>query len=51
MFESKKLGDRINWVAGGAPRPCSRASRREQFDAIMAVPGWVIECETKASGR
>jgi sulfonate transport system substrate-binding protein len=51
VFESKKLGDRINWVAGGGPKTMFPALETKQFDAIMAVPGWVIECETKGFGK
>jgi NitT/TauT family transport system substrate-binding protein len=51
VFESKKLGDRINWVAGGGPKTMFPGLETKQFDAIMAVPGWVIECETKGFGK
>ena len=45
VFEAKKLGDRINWVAGGGPKTMFPGLETKQFDAIMAVPGWVIEAE------
>ena len=51
VFESKKLGDRINWVAGGGPKTMFPALETKQFDAIMAVPGWVIECEAQGFGK
>ena len=51
VFESKKLGDRINWVAGGGPKTMFPALETKQFDAIMAVPGWVVECETQGFGK
>ena len=51
VFESKKLGDRINWVAGGGPKTMFPGLETKQFDAIMAVPGWVIEAEAKAFGK
>jgi NitT/TauT family transport system substrate-binding protein len=51
VFESKKLGDRVNWVAGGGPKTMFPGLETKQFDAIMAVPGWVIECETKGFGK
>ena len=51
VFESKKLGDRINWVAGGGPKTMFPGLETKQFDAIMAVPGWVIECEAKGFGK
>jgi sulfonate transport system substrate-binding protein len=51
VFESKKLGDRMNWVAGGGPKTMFPGLETKQFDAIMAVPGWVIEAESKGFGR
>jgi NitT/TauT family transport system substrate-binding protein len=51
VFESKKLGDRINWVAGGGPKTMFPGLETRQFDAIMAVPGWVIEAEGKGFGK
>lgn len=51
VFESKKLGDRINWVAGGGPKTMFPGLETKQFDAIMAVPSWVIEAEDKGFGR
>jgi NitT/TauT family transport system substrate-binding protein len=51
VFESKKLGDRVNWVAGGGPKTMFPGLETKQFDAIMAVPGWVIECEAKGFGK
>jgi NitT/TauT family transport system substrate-binding protein len=51
VFESKKLGDRVNWVAGGGPKTMFPGLETKQFDAIMAVPGWVIEAETQGFGK
>jgi NitT/TauT family transport system substrate-binding protein len=51
VFETKKLGDRINWVAGGGPKTMFPGLETRQFDAIMAVPGWVIEAEAKGFGK
>lgn len=51
VFESKGLGDRINWVAGGGPNTIFPGLQTKQFDAIMAVPGWVVEAETKGFGK
>ena len=51
VFEAKKLGDRINWVAGGGPKTMYPGLETKQFDAIMAVPGWVIEAEAKGFGK
>lgn len=51
VFESKKLGDKVNWVAGGGPKTMFPGLETKQFDAIMAVPGWVIEAESKGFGK
>lgn len=51
VFEAKKLGDRMNWVAGGGPKTMFPGLQTKQFDAIMAVPGWVIEAETNGFGK
>ena len=51
VFESKKLGDKVNWVAGGGPKTLFPGLETKQFDAIMAVPSWVIEAEDKNFGR
>jgi NitT/TauT family transport system substrate-binding protein len=51
VFESKKLGDRMNWVAGGGPKTMFPGLETKQFDAIMAVPGWVVEAEAKGFGK
>lgn len=51
IFESKKLGDKINWVAGGGPKTMYPGLETKQFDAIMAVPGWVIEAEKLGFGK
>jgi NitT/TauT family transport system substrate-binding protein len=51
VFESKKLSDKINWVAGGGPKTLFPGLETKQFDAIMAVPSWVIEAEDKNFGR
>lgn len=51
VFEAKKLGDRINWVAGGGPKTMFPGLETKQFDAIMAVPGWVVEAEAKGFGK
>jgi len=51
VFESKNLGDKVNWVAGGGPKTMFPGLETRQFDAIMAVPGWVIEAEAKGFGR
>ena len=51
IFESKKLGDKMNWVAGGGPKTMYPGLETKQFDAIMAVPGWVIEAEKLGFGK
>jgi NitT/TauT family transport system substrate-binding protein len=51
LFEAKKLGDRMHWVAGGGPNTMYPSLQTKQFDAIMAVPTWVIEAETQGFGK
>jgi len=51
VFESKKLGGRMNWVAGGGPKTMFPGLETKQFDAIMAVPSWIIEAEAKGFGK
>jgi NitT/TauT family transport system substrate-binding protein len=50
-FESKGLGNDVTWVAGGGLNTMLPALQTKQFDAIMAVPGWVIEAEGKGFGK
>ena len=51
VFESMQKGDRMNWVAGGGPNTMFPSLDTKQFDAIMAVPAWVVEAETKGFGK
>lgn len=51
LFEKKNLGDKINWVAGGGPNTMFPSLQTKQFDAIMAVPSWVVEAESKGFGK
>jgi sulfonate transport system substrate-binding protein len=51
VFESRGLGDKMNWVAGGGPSTMFPSLQTKQFDAIMAVPSWVVEAETKGFGK
>lgn len=51
VFESKKLGDKVNWIAGGGSNTMFPALSTKQFDAIMAPPSWVVEVETANIGR
>jgi NitT/TauT family transport system substrate-binding protein len=50
-FESKGLGDKVTWVAGGGLNTMLPGLETKQFDAIMAPPAWVIEAETKGFGK
>ena len=38
VFESRGLGDKVNWVAGGGPSTMFPSLETKQFDAIMAPP-------------
>lgn len=51
IFEAKKLGDKINWVAGGGTKTMYPGLETKQFDAIMAVPAWVLEAEKLGFGK
>ena len=51
VFEAKGLGDKVNWVAGGGPKTMFPGLETKQFDAIMAVPSWIIEAEKKGFGK
>lgn len=51
VFESKGLADKVHWVAGGGPKTLFPGLETRQFDAIMAVPSWVVEAEKKGFGR
>ncbi len=51
LFETKGFGDKINWVAGGGIKTMIPGLETKQFDAIVAVPGWVIEAEKGGFGR
>ncbi|MGJ4895195.1 ABC transporter substrate-binding protein [Bradyrhizobium oligotrophicum] len=51
VFESRGLGDRVNWVAGGGPNTMFPSLQTKQFDAIMAPPSWIIEVEKKGFGK
>jgi NitT/TauT family transport system substrate-binding protein len=51
VFETKGAGDKINWVAGGGIKTMIPGLETKQYDAIMAVPGWVVEAEKGGFGR
>lgn len=51
VFETRGLGDRVNWVAGGGPNTMFPSLQTKQFDAVMAPPSWIVEVEKKGFGR
>ncbi|KAB2850441.1 MAG: ABC transporter substrate-binding protein [Hyphomicrobiaceae bacterium] len=51
VFESKGLGDKVHWVAGGGPKTLFPGLETKQFDAIMAVPSWVVQAEKQGFGK
>ena len=51
VFEANGLGDNIHWVAGGGPKTMYPGLQTKQFDAIMAVPAWVLEAEAQGFGK
>lgn len=51
LFESKGLGDAVTWVAGGGLKTMLPGLQTKQFDAIMAIPGWVLEAEQNGFGK
>ena len=51
VFESKGLGDKVTWVAGGGSNTMFPALSTKQFDAIMAPPSWVVEVQAADIGR
>ncbi|RYG30407.1 MAG: ABC transporter substrate-binding protein, partial [Burkholderiales bacterium] len=44
-------GKSVNWVAGGGPKTMLGGLQTNQFDAIMASPGWVLQAEADKFGR
>lgn len=51
VFEAKGLGNHVTWVAGGGLNTMLPGLQTKQFDAIMAVPGWALEAESKGFGK
>ncbi|MDA9409807.1 ABC transporter substrate-binding protein [Bradyrhizobium sp. CCBAU 45384] len=51
VFETRGLGDKVNWVAGGGPNTMFPSLQTKQFDAIMAPPSWMVEVEKKGFGK
>jgi NitT/TauT family transport system substrate-binding protein len=51
LFEVRGHGDKINWVAGGGLKTMLPSLETKQFDAIIAVPSWVVEAEAKGFGK
>ena len=50
-FQSKNLGDKVNWVAGGGTKTMLAGLESKQFDAIMAPPAWQLEAEKQGFGK
>jgi NitT/TauT family transport system substrate-binding protein len=50
VFETRKLGGRVTWVAGGGSKTMLAGLQTKQFDAIMAPPSWQIEAERNGFG-
>lgn len=50
-METAGFKDKINWVAGGGLKTMLPGLETKQFDAIIAVPSWVVEAEAKGFGR
>ncbi|MEQ1650008.1 MAG: ABC transporter substrate-binding protein [Hyphomicrobiaceae bacterium] len=50
-METAGFGDKINWVAGGGLKTMLPGLETKQFDAIIAVPSWVVEAEAKGFGK
>ena len=51
VFESRGLGDKINWVAGGGAEHDVSLAETKQFDAIMAPPAGSSRRKARASAR
>lgn len=51
LFETKGLGDRINWVAGGGPNTLFPGLETKQFDAMICPRGWMTEAQTRGFGK
>lgn len=51
LFESKGLGNQVTWVAGGGINTMLPGLETKQFDAVMAIPGWVLDAENGGFGR
>jgi NitT/TauT family transport system substrate-binding protein len=51
VFETRGLGDKVTWVAGGGPSTMFPSLETKQFDAIMAPPSWIVEVEKKGFGK
>jgi NitT/TauT family transport system substrate-binding protein len=51
VFEARGLADKVTWVGGGGPKTMFPSLKTKQFDAIMAVPSWIIEAEKQGFGK
>jgi len=50
-MESAGFKDKIQWVAGGGLKTMLPGLETKQFDAIVAVPSWVVEAEANGFGK
>jgi NitT/TauT family transport system substrate-binding protein len=51
MAERLRIFDRFTWLAGGGTQTMMGQLSTGKFDAIAALPNWVIEAEQKNWGR
>jgi NitT/TauT family transport system substrate-binding protein len=51
IFEAVNLGDKVNWVSGGAPQAMIGGIASKQFDAMMATPSQVVTLESRGWGK
>lgn len=51
VLETKGVGDKFNWVAGGGSKTMLGGLKAGKFDAIMAVPAWFFRAEDDGYGK
>jgi NitT/TauT family transport system substrate-binding protein len=51
VFQARGLSDKVTWVGGGGPKTMFPSLETKQFDAIMAVPSWIVEAERHGFGK
>jgi len=51
ILESYGVGDRFNWIGGGASKTMLGGLKTGKFDAIMGVPSWIFRAEDEGFGR